>query len=76
MTLSASCMLMPWHSNENSRLLDSTVIEIFEVVITPPSLLGIVDDTFVRRCRPSMVQRISAAGFDGAVKHWKLTMSP
>lgn len=42
---------------------------MFEVEITPPSLLGIVDETFVFLCLPSMFQRISAAGFEGAVIH-------
>lgn len=69
MTLSASCRLIPWQSSENDLLLESTVIEMFDVVIEPPSLLGISAETFVRRCRPSMVQRISAAGLEGVVVH-------
>lgn len=76
MTLSASCRLIPWHNNENERLLESTVIEIFDDVIQPPSLLASIFDAFVRRWRPSMVHRISAAGWDGAVTQWKFTTSP
>lgn len=76
MMLSANCILIPWHKSEMLRLFDSTVIEMFDVVTQPPSLLGICAETLVRRWRPSIVQRISAAGFDGAVEHWKLTTSP
>lgn len=74
--LSASCMLIPWQRSEKDRLFESTLIEMFDVEIQPPSLLGTCAETFVRLCRPSIVQRISAAGFDGAVEHWKLTTSP
>ena len=76
MTLSASCRLIPWQSNEIERLLESTVIEIFDDVIQPPSLLASTFDAFVRRWRPSIVHLISAAGCDGAVTQWKLTTSP
>lgn len=75
-TLSASCRLIPWQSNEIERLLESTVIEIFDDVIQPPSLLASTFDAFVRRWRPSIVHLISAAGCDGAVTQWKLTTSP
>lgn len=76
MTLSASCMLIPWQRREKDLLLESTLIEMFDVVTHPPSLLGICEELVVRLWRPSIVQRISAAGFDGAVEHWKLTVSP
>ena len=60
------------------RLLESITIEMFDDVMEPPSLLGstLVALLFVRLCRPSTVHLISAAGYDGAVMHWKFTTSP
>lgn len=68
--------MIPWHSNEIERLFESTISDIFDDEIHPPSLLASTLVAFVRRWRPSIVHRISAAGCDGAVIHWKLTFSP
>lgn len=55
-------MLIPWQSTEIERLLESMAMEIFDDVMDPPSLLVSTFVELVRRCRPSIVQRISAGG--------------
>lgn len=52
------------------------VNEMFDDVTMPPSLLGSCRDVELRFWRPSITQRISAAGLDAAVIHENDTVSP